>query len=75
MSKAYEHNRRNYQTRTPRHASHAFVGQRCSDVQVEARQITGQVEHLASRHATTFASLQALLAFMAQILQERDLPR
>jgi hypothetical protein len=49
---------------------YAFVVQLAADTQVETGQIHGRVEHVVSRHATHFASLEALLAFMAQILQD-----
>jgi hypothetical protein len=50
--------------------SHTFVVQLHSDTQVEARQITGRVEHLSSRHAMIFESLDALLAFIVRMVQE-----
>jgi hypothetical protein len=49
---------------------HAFVVQLYAGTQVAAGQVAGRIEHLVSRQATTFASLEALLAFMARILQE-----
>jgi hypothetical protein len=48
----------------------AFVVQLYTNSQVEDGQVTGCIEHLVSHQATTFASLDALLAFMARILQE-----
>jgi hypothetical protein len=48
----------------------AFVVQLDTGTQVEAGQVAGRIEHLVSRQAITFASLDALLAFMARILQE-----
>ena len=53
-------------------SSHAFVVQFYADVQVEVGRVAGRVEHLVSRQATTFQSLDALLAFIAQVLQELD---
>ena len=54
----------------------AFVVQLDTGTQVEAGQVAGRIEHLMSRQATTFASLDALLAFMARIIQEvRDADR
>ena len=50
--------------------THTFVVQLHSDTQVEARQMTGRVEHLSSRHAMMFESLDTLLAFIARMLQE-----
>ena len=49
---------------------HAFVVQLRADTQVAAGQVAGRVEHLVSRQATSFRSLEALLAFMARVLQE-----
>lgn len=49
---------------------HAFVVQLVADTEVEAGCVAGRVEHLVSRHATSFQSLEALLAFMAQMLRE-----
>lgn len=50
--------------------SHTFVVQFYAGVQVEAGHVAGRVEHLISRQATTFQSLDTLLAFLAQILRE-----
>jgi hypothetical protein len=37
--------------------------------------VEGRVEHLVSRHATRFQSLEALLAFITRVLREvRDAP-
>jgi hypothetical protein len=49
---------------------HAFVVQFRAATQIEAGRITGRVEHVVSRQATTFQSLEALLAFMARVLRE-----
>lgn len=49
---------------------YAFVVQLAADTQVETGQIHGRVEHVVSRHATHFASLETLLAFMARILRD-----
>jgi hypothetical protein len=49
---------------------HAFVVQLCADTQVETGQLRGRVEHVVSRQATSFESLEVLLAFMARILRE-----
>lgn len=48
---------------------HTFVVQLYADTQVEAGCVAGRVEHLVSRYATSFQSLEALLAFMAQMLR------
>jgi hypothetical protein len=50
--------------------THTFVVQLHANTQVEAGQVTGRIEHLVSRHATMFESLDALLAFIARMLQE-----
>ena len=51
--------------------SHTFVVQFYADVQVDVGCVAGRVEHLVSRQATTFQSLEVLLAFIAQVLRER----
>jgi hypothetical protein len=43
--------------------------------QIEAGVLRGRVEHVVSRHATTFQSVPELLAFMAQVLHERETSR
>ena len=53
---------------------YAFVVQLAADTQVETGQIYGRVEHVVSRHATHFASLETLLAFMAQVLRDITAP-
>ena len=50
--------------------THTFVVQLHSDTQIEAGQVTGRIEHLVSRHAIMFESLDTLLAFIARMLQE-----
>jgi hypothetical protein len=50
--------------------THTFVVQLRSDTQVETGQVAGRVEHLISRHAMMFESLDTLLAFIARMLQE-----
>lgn len=57
---------------SPLPPSHTFVVQFYADVRVEGGRVAGRVEHLVSRQATTFQSLEALLAFIAQVLRERD---
>ena len=49
---------------------HAFVVQFGPATQVDASQVEGRVEHLVSRQATRFQSLDALLAFVSRILRE-----
>jgi len=57
-----------------RHAAlrpeHAFVVQFGPATQVDAGQVEGRVEHLVSRQATRFQSLEALLAFINRVLRE-----
>ena len=54
---------------------HAFVVQFGPATQVDAGQVEGRVEHLVSRHATRFQTLEALLAFISRALREvRDAP-
>jgi hypothetical protein len=48
----------------------AFVVQFQSDTAVEQGHLVGRVEHVVSGKATTFQSLETLLAFIAQVLQE-----
>ena len=54
---------------TPR-PEHAFVVQFSPATQVDAGPVEGRVEHLVSRQATRFQSLEALLAFIARVLRE-----
>ena len=59
----------------PRHHAtlrpeHAFVVQFGPATQVEAGQVEGRVEHLVSRQATRFQSLEALLGFISRVLRE-----
>ena len=49
---------------------YAFVVQLATDTPIEAGRIHGRVEHVASRHAMQFTSLDELLAFMARVLRE-----
>jgi hypothetical protein len=49
---------------------HAFVVQFGPATQVDAGQVEGRVEHLVSRQATRFQSLEALLAFITRVLRE-----
>jgi hypothetical protein len=49
---------------------HAFVVQFGPATQLDAGQVEGRVEHLVSRQATRFQSLQALLAFISRVLRE-----
>lgn len=49
---------------------YAFVVQYATDTQMDAGHIHGRVEHVMSRHAARFTSLDELLAFMARMLRE-----
>ena len=53
-----------------RRPEHAFVVQFDPATQVDAGPVEGRVEHLVSRQATRFQSLEALLAFIARVLRE-----
>ena len=46
----------------------AFVVQFRAETEVEQGRCTGRVEHVMSGQATRFASLEELLAFIAQVL-------
>lgn len=47
----------------------AFVVQFQADTAVERGRLAGRVEHVASGQATAFQSLEALLAFFAEVLR------
>ena len=49
---------------------YAFVVQWAIDTQIAEGHMHGRVEHVVSRQAIHFTSLDALLAFMARVLQE-----
>jgi hypothetical protein len=49
---------------------HAFVVQFSPATQVDIGQVEGRVEHLVSRHAARFDSLEELLAFITRVLRE-----
>ena len=48
---------------------YAFVVQFRTDVHLETGHIAGRVEHVVSGQATHFASLETLVAFMVQVLE------
>jgi hypothetical protein len=48
----------------------AFVVQFRAETAVALGQLVGRVEHVVSGQATTFATLDALLAFIARVLAE-----
>jgi hypothetical protein len=58
------------QRHPPLAPEHMFVVQLHADMQVEAGQMAGRIEHLVSRQAIMFESLETLLAFMARVLRE-----
>src|SRR5689334_22382824 len=49
----------------------AFVVQFRAETDVAAGQIAGRVEHVVSGQATTFQTLEGLLAFLARVLAAR----
>jgi len=49
----------------------AFVVQFRAETAVAAGHLSGRVEHLVSGQATTFDTLDALLAFIGRVLAER----
>jgi hypothetical protein len=49
---------------------HAFVVQFGPTTPVDVGQLEGRVEHLVSRQATRFHSLEGLLAFISRVLRE-----
>lgn len=57
---------------TPLSPHYAFVVQWATDTQIEKGHMHGRVEHVVSRQAIHFTSLDALLAFMARVLREED---
>jgi hypothetical protein len=52
----------------------AFVVQFRAETEVGQGRCTGRVEHVVSGQATRFASLEELLAFMAQVLADIRAP-
>jgi hypothetical protein len=57
---------------TPLSPHYAFVVQWATDTQIETGRMYGRVEHVVSRQAIHFTSLDMLLAFMARVLREED---
>jgi hypothetical protein len=49
----------------------AFVVQLRAETNVAAGQLVGRVEHIVSGQATTFNTVEGLLAFIARVLAER----
>jgi hypothetical protein len=49
---------------------HAFVVQFSPATQLDAGPVEGRVEHLISRQATRFQSVEALLTFINRVLRE-----
>lgn len=56
--------------RAPLSPHYAFVVQYATDTAIDAGHLRGRVEHVMSRQATHFTSLDELLAFMARMLLE-----
>lgn len=56
--------------RAPLSPYYAFVVQWATDTQIEEGHLHGRVEHVVSRHAIHFTSLDELLAFMARVLRK-----
>jgi hypothetical protein len=56
--------------RAPLSPHYAFVVQWATDTQIAEGRMHGRVEHVVSRQATHFTSLDALLTFMARVLRE-----
>jgi len=50
----------------------AFVVQFRAETDVAAGHLVGRVEHVVSGQATTFDTLEGLLAFLARVLAEWD---
>ena len=48
----------------------AFVVQFHADTDVAAGRMTGRVEHVVSRQAASFQSIDGLFAFIARVLRE-----
>jgi hypothetical protein len=51
------------------------VVQLATNTEIDTGQLHGRVEHVVSRQATHFASLETLLAFMAQVLRDITAPQ
>ena len=56
--------------RAPLSPHYGFVVQWATDTQIAEGCMHGRVEHVVSRQAIHFTSLEALLAFMARVLRE-----
>ncbi|MBM3224468.1 MAG: hypothetical protein FJZ47_11795 [Candidatus Tectomicrobia bacterium] len=59
-----------HERRTSLLPHYAFVVQWASDTQMNTGHLRGRVEHVVSRQATHFTSLDELLTFMERVLQE-----
>ncbi|WP_089945646.1 hypothetical protein [Candidatus Entotheonella palauensis] len=57
---------------SPLSVQRAFVVQFRAAARIEAGRVTGRVEHIASRTATDFDTLEDLLAFFHELLQPSD---
>ena len=56
--------------RAPLAPHYAFVVQWATDTQIAEGRMHGRIEHVVSRQAIHFPSLDGLLAFMARVLRE-----
>jgi len=57
--------------RSPLSPQRAFVVQFRAETAVATGHLVGRVEHVVSGQATTFDTLEGLLAFLARVLAER----
>jgi len=55
-------------------ARRAFVVQLHAEAQVEQGHFNGRVEHVVSRQARHFASLEELVTFITQMVREQQKP-
>ena len=55
-------------------ARRAFVVQLHAEAQVEQGHFNGRVEHVVSRQAIHFASLEELVTFITQMVREQQKP-
>ena len=65
---------RRSEAESPLSVNRAYVVQFRADTRINRRYITGRVEHLTTRAVTYFASLEELLAFFHQVLQQTGDP-
>lgn len=65
---------RRFEGESPLSVHRAFVVQFRADTRIDRPYITGRVEHLTTRSVTYFVSLEELLAFFHQVLQQMGDP-